>query len=51
MSTKSQSEKPPRADKGRLENRLGSLLSSMLFTNSNINPALDAQRRPSGAIA
>ncbi len=37
--------------KARLDNRWGSLLSSMIFSDSNINPALDAQPRPSGASA
>jgi hypothetical protein len=41
----------PRQNKARLDNRWGSLLSSMIFSNSDINPALDAQRRPSGASA
>ncbi len=39
------------AHKTHLDNRRGSSLSDMLFSNPNINPALDAQRRPSGASA
>jgi hypothetical protein len=42
---------PPRANKARLDNRWGSLLSSMLLFGFNFNPALDAQSRPSGASA
>ena len=38
-------------NKARLDNRWGSLLSSMLPSNLNINPALYAQCRPSGASA
>jgi len=38
-------------NKARLDNRRGSLLSSVIFVYSNINPALDAQCRPSGASA
>ena len=41
----------PKAIKARLDNRWGSLLSSMLSSSFNINPALDATRRPSGASA
>jgi hypothetical protein len=43
-----ESQKP---NKARLDNRWGSLLSSMISFNSNINLALDAQCRPSGASA
>ncbi len=39
------------ANKARLDNRRGSTLSSMISFNFNINPALDAQCRPGGAIA
>ena len=38
-------------NKARLDNRWGSLLSSMLFSSFNINPAIDVQCRPSGASA
>jgi hypothetical protein len=40
---------PP--NNARLDNRRGSLLSPMIFSDSNINPALYAPCRPSGASA
>jgi hypothetical protein len=40
-----------RANKARLDNRWGSLVSSVLFSNFNIPRAIDAQCRPSGASA
>jgi len=43
-----ESQKP---NKTRLDNRWGSLLSSMISFNSNIYLALDAQCRPSGTSA
>jgi hypothetical protein len=41
----------PRANQTRLDNRWGSLLSSIIFPASNINPAIEAQPGPSGASA
>jgi len=41
----------PEANNARLDNRWGSLLSSMISSKSNINLALNAQSRPSGASA
>ena len=38
------------ANNARRDNRWGSLLSSMIFSNFNIYPAIDAQCRPNDAI-
>ncbi len=41
----------PTKGEARLGNRWGLLLSSMIFSKSNIDPALDAQCRPGGVSA
>ena len=40
-----------RPNKARLDNRWGSLLCFMTLPGFNINPAIDALPRPSGASA